>query len=332
MNVYVARNSSAERVFRAQAGIPGLEPEFRAPGIPATPEHDLLFHGGKTISDLAFHNFYVGGNPSWKDSDVRSIDQALASAMSDRNLNNVIVQYFTGTGVTSRFASSEILSGAHPSVVSQGDVESLLRSLHLRGNLSNFAFGLTVFNFLLPSGTVLNTDSAPSPEIFPTARQNRSIPHDEDDSLNGLGGYHGSIHITGPDRARVTLYYAVGVFSEVLPDGRVNGIPVFDEPWKNVVATFYHELNEARTDPDVEDAIRLGDDPRAVKFLGWTSRQGEECGDLPVFEAKPLTKVFQEIHLADGSGAVPVQFQYSNAVHGPEGPIASPYSPQEITA
>ncbi|SRR6266404_6867468 len=110
MNVYVARNSSAERVFRAQAGIPGLEPEFRAPGIPATPEHDLLFHGGKTISDLAFHNFYVGGNPSWKDSDVRSIDQALASAMSDRNLNNVIVQYFTGTGVTSRFASSENLT------------------------------------------------------------------------------------------------------------------------------------------------------------------------------------------------------------------------------
>lgn len=22
------------------------------------------------------------------------------------------------------------------------------------------------------------------------------------------------------------------------------------KPWKNVVATFYHELNEARTDPD----------------------------------------------------------------------------------
>jgi hypothetical protein len=86
MNVYVAQNSSAERVFRAQAGIPGLEPKVRVPEIPASPEHDLLFHGGQTISDLAFHNFYVGGNPSWKNSDVRSIDQALASATHYRNV------------------------------------------------------------------------------------------------------------------------------------------------------------------------------------------------------------------------------------------------------
>jgi hypothetical protein len=215
-------------------------------------------------------------------------------------------------------------------VVSQADVENLLSSLHLHGKLSHFDFGSTVFNFLLPSGTVLNTDTAPSPEIYRTARQDRSIPHDEDDSLNGLGGYHGSIHLTGADGAQASVYYAVGVFSEVLPDGRVNGIPVFDEPWKNVVATFFHELNEVRTDPDVEDAIRAADSPAALKFLGWTSRQGEECGDFPVFEAKPLTKVFQEINLTDRSGTVPVQFQYSNAVHGPEGPIAAPHPPQNI--
>jgi hypothetical protein len=113
-------------------------------------------------------------------------------------------------------------------------------------------------------------------------------------------------------------------YSETLPDGTVNGIPVFDQPWKNVVATFYHELNEARTDPDVEDAIRAGDDPSAVKLLGWTSNQGEECGDFPVFEADPLSKVFKEVRLTDGSGTVPVQFQYSNAVHGPEGPRSTP--------
>ncbi len=52
------------------------------------------------------------------------------------------------------------------------------------------------------------------------------------------------------------------------------------------MATFYHELQEARTDPDVEGM---------------------------------LTKVFKEVPLADGSGTVPVQLQYSNAVHGPEG-------------
>jgi hypothetical protein len=116
----------------------------------------------------------------------------------------------------------------------------------------------------------------------------------------------------------------VGVYSETLPDGTVNGIPVFDQPWKNVVATFYHELNEARTDADVEDAIRAGSDPSATKFLGWTSKQGEECGDFPVAEANPLTQVFQEVELTDKSGTVPVQFQYSDAAHGPEGPRATP--------
>ena len=86
------------------------------------------------------------------------------------------------------------------------------------------------------------------------------------------------------------LYYAVGVYSETLPDGTVNGIPVFDQSWKNVVATFYHELNEARTDPDVEDAIRAGNDPKAVDFLGWTSKQGEECGDFPVSRSESTHK------------------------------------------
>src|SRR5579864_5417008 len=108
------------------------------------------------------------------------------------------------------------------------------------------------------------------------------------------------------------------------PTARRMVFPVFDQAWKNVVATFYHELNEARTDPDVEDAIRAGNDPNAVKFLGWTSQQGEECGDFPVFEANPLTEVFQEVPVTDGSRTVPVQFQYSDAVHGPEGPVGKP--------
>ena len=114
--------------------------------------------------------------------------------------------------------------------------------------------------------------------------------------------------------AAVTLYYAVGVYSERMSDGRNNGIVAFDQPWKNIVATFYHELNEARTDADVEDAIRAGNDPGAIKFLGWVSRQGEECGDFPIFESGGnLGLVMQEVPLTDGSGTVPVQFQYSNA-------------------
>lgn len=116
------------------------------------------------------------------------------------------------------------------------------------------------------------------------------------------------------------LYYSIAAFSEVRPDGSQNGIVAFNEPWKNVAATCYHELNEARTDPDVEDAIRTGQ----VGFTGWTSARGEEIGDAPIRTASGLNLVFKEVPLADGS-EVPVQFMYSNAVHGPEGQISQPH-------
>ena len=93
-----------------------------------------------------------------------------------------------------------------------------------------------------------------------------------------------------------------------------------------MVATFYHELNEFRTDPDVEDAIKAGDTIAGGKFLGWMSDQGEEIGDFSIAEADPLSEVFKEVSLTGGGGSVPVQFQYSNAVHGPEGPINAPHN------
>jgi len=336
LNVYVARNSSAEKRFRSTAGIPGLQPEEIAPGLTPSPQHDLHFQGGKTISNLIFHNFYVGGQQAWNPNDIQSIDQALSSAMSDQDLNNVMVQYFSTGTITSQLNRSETLDGPPPAVMSQYDVETLLGNLYTQGKLTGFDLTSTLFNFMLPSGTVLNTNTTPGNLI--TAQQKKPvqhklhhrpiIPHDDADSLNGLGGYHGSIHM-GSD----TVYYAVGVYSETLADGTVNGIPVFDQSWKNVVGTFYHELNEARTDADVEDAIRAGNDPNATKFLGWISNQGEECGDYPVFEASnALTLVFQEVPLTNGNGTVPIQFQYSNAVHGPEGPIPQPDPPSVTEA
>ena len=319
MNVYVAPQSTAEASIRSAVTMP--QPAELAPGLPATPAHDLVYNGGKTIANLNFSNFYVGGAESWQASDMQSIDAALAAAMSDQDLNNVMVQYYPSGVITSNFLGSQVLPGPKPAVVSQGDVEALVTSLSDSGALDAFDLSSTVVNILLPSGTILNTNAAPTGNQIQVAAV--AIPHDAEDSTNGLGGYHGSIH---PNRAdqQPAVYYAVGVYSEVLPDGTTNGIPVFDESWKNVVATFYHELNEARTDADVEDAIRAGNDPNATSFLGWVSPQGEECGDFPVFEANPLTEVFQEVPLTDGSGTAPVQFQYSDAVHGPEGPRDTP--------
>ena len=334
LRVFVGHRTKAEKGFRSRMVMP--EPTVLAPGLPATPEHDLVFNGGKTIQDLVFANFYVGGSGAWQATDMQSIDQSLASAMSDRDLNNVMSQYYPSGQITSTFQGSQILAGPPPRTVSQGDVESLARSLFQAGTLSNFDLTSTVFDFMLPSGTILNTNAAPSNSTI-TARVESSRPakkvdkpvavgvpvEEEEDSTQGLGGYHGSVHVvTGTDS--VTIYYAVGVYSETLADGTTNGIPVFDQPWKNVVATFYHELNEARTDPDVEDAIRAGNDPSATQFLGWVSAQGEECGDFPVFEANPLSEVFQEIELTDQSGTVPIQFQYSDADHGPGEPRDTP--------
>jgi hypothetical protein len=315
MNIVVRRGSRAEDKYRTFGGVHGLEPEQIAPGIAPTPAHDLLYHGGKTIPGLVFTNFYVGGD-AWQQSDIQNIDNALAAAMTDPQLNNVMAQYFGGMSPTTACKPSQKLAGAAPVHFSQGDVEQLVSNLFTQGKLAGFDYGSTVFNFMLPSATVLNDNPAPGgAEGVPAGevRRRRVPEEDEVDSLHGLGGYHGSIQVGGQ-----TLYYAIGVYSDK-SNGQTNGIPVFDAPWKNVVATFYHELNEARTDPDVEAVIKGG----SSSMLGWTSRQGEECGDFPVFEANPLTQVFQKVALP-GGGTVPVQFQYSNYVHGPEGPIPKP--------
>jgi len=137
------------------------------------------------------------------------------------------------------------------------------------------------------------------------------------DSTQGLGGYHGGVEI-GND----TVYFAIGAFSETLQDGTSNGIPFFDEPWKNVVATFYHELCEARTDPDVERANETGDHA----FLGWISNSREEIGDFAL-RRFALDQVLLEVPLTNGNGTVPVQFEYSNFVHAPEGPADQPRPP-----
>lgn len=114
----------------------------------------------------------------------------------------------------------------------------------------------------------------------------------DESSDRGLAGYHGSVG---------GLLYAAVVYSEGL-----NGIDVFDEPWKNVCASVYHELQEVRTNPDVEVAAHTHDTRR----LGWYSRDGGEVADIPL--ARDGAAAFREVPLADGSGTVPVQLLWSN--------------------
>src|SRR5262252_6775702 len=157
MRVFVGPNTEAERGFHKRKKVPAT----LAPGLPTTPEHDLAYQGGNTILNLVFTNFYVGGSDAWKQSDIQSIDAALEAAMSDRNLNNVMSQYYPTGQITSTFTGSKILAGPPPEVVSQGDVENLVRTLFQDGTLGDIDFTSTVLDFMLPSGTILNTDTAP---------------------------------------------------------------------------------------------------------------------------------------------------------------------------
>lgn len=297
---HTAKSSSTSRPSATAQTTPGK----LVSGISATPSQDLIYNGGKTIANLQYANLYVGGSQSWNSSDIQSIDTSLNAVMTDSTLNNILSQYFNNKPITSTFLGSTFLSGSAPSAVSQNSLESYISWLDQAGDLNGFNLGSTVFNFMLPSGTVLSGEGA--------------------DSLNGLGGYHGSVHVNASGKSD-TVYYAVGAYSQTFANGTSNGVSMFNQPWKNVVATFYHELSEARTDPDVEDVNRTGNS----RYAGWLSAKGNECGDFPVAEGGKA--VFLEVPLANGKGTVPIQLQYSNRVHGPENPYAGQVASRSLT-
>jgi hypothetical protein len=303
LNVSLLAGSPAHLAYQARAG--------SAP----RPSLNLHFFGGKTIADLVFVNHYLGGSGAWAAADTASIDAALAKAMTDNDLQSVLQQYY-GPVISSRMLPSAILPGPAPAVIYKDQVEALVARIHGSGALACADLGRTVVNIMLPRGVILVDGFSPGfqPPAGTEAEHERrlravvKVGGQDADSRHGLGGYHGSVHVPAGVTSTV-VYYAVGVYSEA-----GNGVPVFDQPWKNVAATFYHELNEARTDPDVEDAIRTGDSSR----LGWYSARGGEIGDIPVTGAgASLALAFTEIELADGSGAVPVQLMWSNKHDGP---------------
>lgn len=319
---------AAEKLEQLAEKVP--DNDRRVDGTNSTPGEDLQYHGGKTLQNLAYVNLYVGGEAAgWKLEEVEKIEWAVEQAMKDEHLNNVMLQYFQNKPIGTITHPAHPLTGFKPTVVSRGDIQHYLEYLIDQGYLSNFDMNITIFNFLLPPGTILNDEDLPENQARyndyqgPDRLSEPVVESDEaTDSTGGLGGYHGSIHYK--DR---TAYYSVEVYSE-MRDQFVNGIPVYKEPenwWKNICATLYHELCEYRTDPDVEDAIRDPYNPGSVRFLGWTSAAGEEIGDYPLHAGVGLKDIVKEVPLANGQGIVPVQFNYSNAVHGPEGPIAQPH-------
>ncbi len=296
-----------------------------AAGASAAPSEDLRYRGGRIIQNLSYVNLYVSGDTEWLEADVERIDGSLSAAMNDRHLNNVLLQYYNNHPISSRALPSHPLIGYTPESVTRGDIQNYATHLYEQGFLDPYDPQNTVFNFLLPPGTILTTDARSTSAVREDENtfgvQETGSDDEVSDSLGGMAGYHGSVVTADGGR----IYFAVGVYSERAADGSTNGIPVFNEPWKNVAATLYHQLIETRTDPDVEDALRDSSDLNSDHILGWVSDSGLEIGDFPINSDIPLTSVIREVPLADGSGYVPVQLPYSNFVHGPEGPIAQPH-------
>jgi len=306
MRVQVRPGSAAERGYLRSARRGPAWPRTRsiAAGIDPEPQEDLVFHGGKVVPQMEFQNIYLGGAESWTARDVDFIDSAIQRAMQHRRLNNVLTPYFPAARASCDMRPSFVVDEAKPKRLDESDVQARVVALYDAGLLRKTQLDTCIFNLVLPAGAVLKLG--------------------RDSSVQGLGGFHGSRHIRRNGK-RVTLYYSANVYSERLADGRENGIAVFAQPWKNVVATLYHELNEFRTDADVTDAIDRDDDG----FLGWMSRSGMEIGDQPVFragKAHDLRLVFKEIPDPPRKRRLPVQLMYSNVAHGAEGPIPRPHS------
>ena len=309
MRIQARQGSTAELRYYEKSALPQpwpksngpKKPRAIAPGINPDVKEDLIYHGGKVVPQMEFQNVYLGGTASWAVQDITSIDAAIKLAMQDRRLNNVMLQYFPGVAMTCDMRDSFVLDAPKPVRLDEPDVQAVIASLYDSSLINKTSLVSTIFNLILSPGTVLKLGSS--------------------SSTNGLGGYHGSTHIQRGGKT-ITLYYSANVYSEMQANGRENGIAVFDKSWKNVVGTLYHEINEFRTDPDVNDAIVNNSND----FLGWNSRTGREVGDQPIFAATNLNQVFKEVKAATGSKRIPVQFMYSNAVHGAEGPIAKPHA------
>jgi hypothetical protein len=322
LNVVLAPGSAAQEAVApaAVSDEAAAASNDLADGFTPRPSWNLTSHGGPTIADLTFVNRYAGDATAWSADDMSNIDHALEAAMSDRGLQSVIAQYFEGP-ITSTMLPSAVHEDAVADIMYKDLVEALVAKLHNEGTLGDADPANSIINIMLPRGVVLSDDF--SPGFKPSAKEQEAherrkggvIKLDDDaaDSHHGLGGYHGSIHPSDG----ITVYYSVGVYSEK-SGGVRNGIPAFDQPWKNVVATFYHELNEARTDAAVEDVNATGDD----SLLGWYAETGRgEIGDTPINELNDaglgLDAVFKEVELADGSGTVPIQLMWSNDADGP---------------
>jgi hypothetical protein len=162
-----------------------------------------------------------------------------------------------------------VLPGA-PSKITKNDLIALITKQLASGAVK--AGPQTVHVVVLPPGTVLDAGGGVT-------------------SKKGLGGFHGSYL----DASGKSVYFAAIAYSQ-----GANGIDFNGKARDNITITESHELDEAATDPDVNNGK-----------LGWYNDQFGEIGDLAVNSGLvPLDKAF----VRDAQGYAE-QLEWSNQDH-----------------
>ena len=133
MRIQARQGSKAEQMYYYKSALPHggwPRPTEIAPGISPKPLNDLIYHGGKLVPQMEFQNIYLGGQASWKESDIDSIDHAITLAMQDRRLNNVIKQYFVDiASISCDPRPSIILEEDKPAALDEPDVQEKIVGL-----------------------------------------------------------------------------------------------------------------------------------------------------------------------------------------------------------
>src|SRR3954468_16322320 len=183
MSTFTAPAPHLTRVAVAPATSAGRTyADARIAEFPAQPSLNMQDFGGRTLEHLAVTNVYIG---AWDATEREDLDHALAAAMQDVGLNNVLAQYFGGRRPTTEFRASRVLDGPLPPRAYKSFVEARIPWLGTEDQ---------VVCLCLPPGVVLvdgeEGDSGP-------------------DSEHGLGGYH-----VFAETPQVTVYYAVSGYGE----------------------------------------------------------------------------------------------------------------------
>lgn len=281
-----------------------------ADGYSAKAKYNLVDYGGKVIPNLVHKPIMVG---NWSTTETALLLDSTDAVMNSTHLNEILSQYMP-TVTFNQLPPLIDKTRYATSVFTRATVDAVLKRNWKV--ISKLDLGNTVMGIMLPPGVILDSKK--------TAGRARSWEHKDPwpkrlkwwqkpfnnqlNSRSGLGGYHGSSMIAGR-----RVYYLVVAYSE-MRNGVENGIYRWDEGWKNTAAVLYHELQETRTDPNIEEAIKYN----RRSLLGWYNiKGGGEVNDIPMLLAKAdVWKSMREIEI-DGH-LYPYQLLWSNRVNGPE--------------